>query len=180
MRQLSSKRSDSTCLPEGEDQNLANKFAKYFDDKIVRIRSAISHDSLQQTDRESDNMPQSQHTLASFPLCTISEVEDILRKSSTKTCTLDPIPTDLIKLCSKSVAPIIATACNFSFTEGTVPKALKQSIIRPRIKKSDADPEESTDRDSTVVGGGPHTGTAADPDQTCLEMFSKITAKFEP
>ena len=142
MRQLSSKRSDSTCLPEGEDQNLANKFAKYFDDKIVRIRSAISHDSVQQTDRESDNMPQSQHTLASFPLCTISEVEDILRKSSTKTCTLDPIPTDLIKLCSKSVAPIIAATCNFSFTEGTVPKALKQSIIRPRIKKSDADPEE--------------------------------------
>uniref|UniRef100_A0A8C9WRN8 Reverse transcriptase domain-containing protein n=1 Tax=Scleropages formosus TaxID=113540 RepID=A0A8C9WRN8_SCLFO len=55
------------------------------------------------------------------------------------TCPLDPIPTKLLKAAVSVFAEPIANIINTSLLNGSVPKALKITVIRPLLKKSDLD-----------------------------------------
>ena len=60
----------------------------------------------------------------------------IFNKSSpSKSCSLDPIPTSLLKECVNELSPIIARIVNLSLETGTFPSLYKKAIVRPLIKK---------------------------------------------
>src|SRR4029434_7682188 len=63
-----------------------------------------------------------------------SHVEVILRKMKSCTCTLDPIPTDLLKSHIPTLSPFITKVVNLSLQSGYVPPALKVAVIRPLLK----------------------------------------------
>ena len=70
---------------------------------------------------------------------TPGDVENIIKNFPSKTCSLDSIPTWLVKDNLHTLLPILTKVVNSSLTSGTFPDTLKQSIITPVLKKSSLD-----------------------------------------
>ena len=68
------------------------------------------------------------------------EVPELIRKAPSKSYSLDPIPTCLLKLCLTDFLPCITNIINKSLYFGKIPQAFKQAIVTPILKKEEADP----------------------------------------
>ena len=64
--------------------------------------------------------------LTVFTHVTQDEIANIISKSPTKSCLLDPLPTFLIKECIDILLPSITKLINFSLSEGLVPDGFKK------------------------------------------------------
>ena len=66
----------------------------------------------------------------------------MIRKSPSKQCPLDPMPTWLLKNVCEYIAPIIASMCNASILQNRFPAHQKSAIVRPLLKKSNLNPTD--------------------------------------
>ena len=66
----------------------------------------------------------------SFRLLSDEEVSVIVRKSPTKTCEADPIPTTLLKDILPNIVPLLREIVNKSLQTGTFPDDLKVALVR--------------------------------------------------
>ena len=62
-----------------------------------------------------------------------------MKKSPNKSCSLDPIPTWLLKNCLDPLLPLITKIINQSLAEGDVPRAFKVAHVTPLLKKAGLD-----------------------------------------
>ncbi|XP_068597914.1 uncharacterized protein [Brachionichthys hirsutus] len=87
--------------------------------------------------------PFSSSTQQLFHFTAISSVQltQFLTGIKTPTCSLDPIPSPLIKTCLPIISPLITRIINSSITSGSVPQSLKLAAITPILKKPGLDPE---------------------------------------
>ena len=60
----------------------------------------------------------------------------LVKKSTTKSCTLDPKPTSLLKDHLDEFIPILMDILNTSLQSGTFPDDLKNASVRPLLKKA--------------------------------------------
>ena len=70
------------------------------------------------------------------------EIVRIVGTMSNATCTLDPMPTHLVKQHLDVLAPLITAVVNSSLRSGCVPAKLKEALVRPRLKKNGLDPTD--------------------------------------
>ena len=133
-----------TALPtHSNSSTLWVDFADYFGNKIAKIRENLQSTVL------SDQTPSSGAACEpSVPLLTdlVSVSEDDLRKfiqsSNSKSCSLDPIPTSLLKSALDCLLPILCKVVNLSFLHKTMPGVLKSASVTPLLKKETLDPED--------------------------------------
>lgn len=120
-------------LPNSESlSNLASSFLEFFDDKISKLCSSIpSQFNNVLFSPPAVDVP----VFSRFDLCTESEIRKLILCSSSATCSLDVIPTKLIKSCLDALAPPITRLVNLSLTEGIFPESFKHAIVSPLIKK---------------------------------------------
>ena len=119
------------------EMDLANKFAVFFfKTKIEKITDPFPDDTVvtQTTDQSK----------VSGALSTFKEInkEDIIRlveKCPNKQCTLDPIPTLLLKSAIDVIAPTICLIVNSSLQSGYMLNLHKRAIVTPLIKKANSD-----------------------------------------
>ena len=78
-------------------------------------------------------------SMHNFYLLTSGDVEKIIKNFPSKICSLDSIPTWLVKDSLHALLPILIKVVNNSLGSGTFPDTLKQSIITPVLKKSSLD-----------------------------------------
>lgn len=71
----------------------------------------------------------------------MSELSKLITAGNSKSCTLDPIPTSLLKQVLPVVLPSIQTIVNKSLTSKTMPFELKQAVVKPLLKKSTLESE---------------------------------------
>ena len=71
------------------------------------------------------------HTFGQF-LCLINSLPN-------KQCSLDPIPTWLLKKAAPNLAPFLVKLFNKSFSDGMFPQSFKTSYITPILKKPNLD-----------------------------------------
>ncbi|KAE8285585.1 hypothetical protein D5F01_LYC15250 [Larimichthys crocea] len=83
-----------------------------------------------------------QPILSTFQLPEPSEISDLITKSKSSTCQLDPLPTTLVKSCLPSLLPIISAIINSSLSTGTVPPPFKVAAVTPILKKPGSDPSD--------------------------------------
>jgi Reverse transcriptase (RNA-dependent DNA polymerase) len=81
-------------------------------------------------------------TFPGFSPCTEADVRRIVMRSPTKSCTLDPIPTFMLKESLDALLPFLTAMCNASLLEGNLPPSQKHAIVTPLLKKSSLDPAE--------------------------------------
>ena len=93
----------SKSLPsDTSDDELANRFSHFFIDKIQGIKRNLVHsDELDFSRFGSDKCDSS---LSDFSLISEETVYDINMKSPSSACSLDPIPTWLLKMCQRTFA----------------------------------------------------------------------------
>ena len=74
-------------------------------------------------------------SLKNFQTLSEEEVQKVISKSKTKSCSVDPIPTWLLKKCASEIIPCITTIINSSVTSGIMPTKYKSAVITPLLKK---------------------------------------------
>ena len=127
---------EKTCAmpPDRSDADLVMDFSNYFIDKINNIRSTIPPSHSNPISRTVSSI------LHSFQDASQDEIKRIIMKAPTKHCSLDPMPTHLLKDCIDSLLPSITRVINQSLRSGVVPSDFKKAIVKPLIKKPSLDP----------------------------------------
>ena len=123
----------STTTPE-----LCNRFATFFKTKVDDIRAKITPSV---RSLPICPYPTNGSTLSSFTEVAPAELLKILTKSRPTTCSLDPIPTPLLKSCSPTLVHFLTTLINKSLQSGEVPAPFKTAAVRPLLKKPNLDRE---------------------------------------
>jgi len=82
-------------------------------------------------------MPRSSFT--AFSELSVEQVRDLIMESPSKSCSMDPIPTPLLKKCADTLAPVITKIINLSLTTGVVPESFKVAKVTPILKKKTLD-----------------------------------------
>ena len=131
-----------TDLPSCDDSvSLAEDFKNFFASKVTNIRESI-------TDQQLSNEPQistatdgicSGPKLDKFEQVSMDDVEKMVKGMSNKFCGLDPIPTFLLKECINELSPLLRYIVNMSIEMSSFPSDLKKAVIKPTLKKDDAD-----------------------------------------
>ena len=129
-------RKNDTILPDddNDDVSLANRFGTFFVDKIKNIRNNFVPS--QQTSIKPNTAPS---CLSSFKSVSEGDVQKVIMASPTKSCSLDPWPTFLVKENLDILLPSITRLVNFSLTEGVFPDQFKYAVVTPLIKKTSLD-----------------------------------------
>ena len=111
--------------------SLASAFLTFFGDKIAKLQST----SQPLTRSPHDAPPAAPPLLTQFSMATTEEVKTAIMASSDATCSLDFIPTSLLKSCLDSLLQPITKLINICLLESTFPSCFKTAIIKPLIKK---------------------------------------------
>ena len=80
--------------------------------------------------------------LGQFKSLSLVEVKELLKKSKTKSCDMDPIPTSILKKCLETLGGQITSIINSSLSQSHFPSILKRSMVIPSIKKNSLNPNK--------------------------------------
>ena len=121
-------------------KEIVDSFSTFFTTKVQKIRDDLDH--LASTGDFIVTDPchlMTNHRLSTFKETTDAEIHRIIMRSASKSCSLDPIPTDLLKQHINPLAPIIARIVSKSMATGVVPVAFKKALVTPFLKKATLD-----------------------------------------
>jgi len=135
----------SQDLPKHKDSaKLSEDFKDFFAEKVSKIRRDINAEEDERpttedypSDDEED--PILNCSFDSFSTISDKDLKDLVSRMSNKFCCLDPIPTFLLKKCIDELSPILLHILNTSVTTGTFPTKMKKAVIKPTLKKENAD-----------------------------------------
>jgi hypothetical protein len=129
-------------LPSNESlEELLQKFSDFFKSKISKIR--LSLDSTPVDMSVFPLIPEfhpSSHLMSLQPLSE-QEVIKLIKASPSKSCSLDPLPTFMLKEHVDLIAPAITSIINMSLSSAEVPLSMKMALVKPLLKKATLDPE---------------------------------------
>ena len=126
-------RTPKPSLPNNcPDHLLPEKFSKFFVEKISKIRETFVKD---QHKNEINSPLQCRANLGSLQPATPDEVRHIILSSSNASCSLDPIPTFLVKECSSILIKTITDIVNKSLSSGIFPDQFRTAHVTPLLKK---------------------------------------------
>ena len=111
----------------------AGAFSSYFDEKIHKICVNLDEQAANSVFGivEEAGTPTYSSNLVTFKMATEKEVSEVINKSATKTCALDPISTHV-----SSLIPVITKLVNLSMETGCVPSSFKKALVTPLLKKT--------------------------------------------
>ena len=112
---------------------LTAEFLKFFSEKVESVRSATGGH------RPPEILFAAVASLSNFRACTEDEARAIIMRLPSKSCSLDPIPTTILKECIDDLLPFLTEMCNASLLEGHLPVSQRHAIITPLIKESNLD-----------------------------------------
>ena len=122
-----------TPLPESPSlQQLTNDFGDFFCQKIELIRNSFG-DTIQLDEIDSSTTQPTK--LSEFQLVTEDDIKKIILLAPTKSCDIDPLPTQLLKECLEELCPVITKIINLSLSMGIFPDQFKSAILTPLLKK---------------------------------------------
>ena len=112
-------RNQDLHLPPGfTDKELAECFNNFFISKIAKIRDSLTANQVQPLP-----LPVLHQSVVpcmnSFRMLSEDKISVIVRKSPTKTCEADPIPTSLLKDILQNIVPLLKEIVNKSLQTGT-------------------------------------------------------------
>ena len=117
---------------------MADAFATFFHEKVSNIRTSLA--TADDLTPLPPDIPTSV-TFCDFTPVTEEEVEKLIRRSPTKSCCLDVLPTWLLKDTDvlQALLPHITEYINASLSSGCVPDCHKTAVITPLLKKEGLD-----------------------------------------
>ncbi len=119
-------------------------YSNFLNSEIDSIHHELLNSVLMSSDYENghNHICWSASNLSNFELPSHDYITKQIMKSKTSTCSLDPLPTVLVKSCNHSVSSIITAIVCSSLSSATVPSSLKTASITPLLKKTGVDPND--------------------------------------
>jgi hypothetical protein len=114
--------------------DIPNAFACFMHDKIANIRRELDSRSVPVT-----YDPFHGTSLTCFAPVSEDFVRKLISQSQSKSCSLDPVPTSLLKSCLDDLTPVITRVINHSLLTGSVPPCFKHALVTPLLKKTSLD-----------------------------------------
>ena len=132
-------------LPDYHDPaELANTFNNFFIHKIEKIRDVLSTVNLVNIDVNKyfgvGGPVCAQSTLSKFRRVSPQELMKIIRSRKIKTSAFDSIPAQLLSSSLDQIIPALTELVNISLSTASM-HGLKDSIVKPLLKKHGLDPE---------------------------------------
>ena len=124
-----------------ELQQLCDKFAKFFINKIISLKHSVALTLSTINIFHAPDPIYLGEPLDSVTDVTADEVLKLISSMPSKSSSVDFIPTSLIKLCPLVFSEIIATLANLSFSQGIFPAKFKEASVVPLLKKPSLDPD---------------------------------------
>ena len=135
-------RSRRSALPSGSSlTDTAEQLGQFFQEKVAKIAIDLQHAAYTDPTTDVHGNPPLMSTWTFFNLTSPEEVMGIIKNSPNKSCSLDPLPTSLLKSCTTDLAPAISNIINASLRTGTFPTAFKHALVTPLLKKPSLDAE---------------------------------------
>ena len=129
-------RTKKSSLPNNiPTSDMPDTFCQFFNNKIEQIRNDIDTQSADPPVFE----PFTGSKFCDFEPVTEASMLELILKTASKSCKLDPIPTSLTKQYLDALVPVITKIINTSLTTGIVPDCFKSAIVKPLLKKSGLD-----------------------------------------
>lgn len=115
------------------------EYGKFFVQKVFYIRNRLGniHSSCEHEMSISDVAPSVQY-ICEFDKLTENEVKSKIQQSSLRSCLFDPMPSWLVNQCDVLLL-VLTTLINTSFQSGEFPKAWKEALVLPLLKKPGLD-----------------------------------------
>ena len=114
--------------------DLPGLFSTFFGDKIIKLRLDLDSQpvctSCLPLTNPADGVP-----LCTFKPVSESVVKNLILKSATKTCQLDPVPTPLLVECLNTLLPSLTALVNSSLSSGIFPEVFKTALVTQLLKK---------------------------------------------
>jgi hypothetical protein len=143
INQLTGKKIDPIYPRHGESQQISENMSNFFIKKVEKIRDEIA------IVKKNSDIPNMYHAVSNTPQLTAfrsfseKELKDIISEMKTKSCSLDPIPTWLVKSCFEELKHILLYITDRSFSvDNTFPSLCKHATVTPVIKEVDGDTED--------------------------------------
>ena len=114
----------------------AQGLLEYFTKKIADIRKSTG------ASPPTTRLPHSRVILDSFKLFTVDEVREVILSTKSKSCSLDPIPTAVLKEFLTELLPFVTEMCNRSLQLGRLPLSQRHAIVKPILKKEGLDQDD--------------------------------------
>ena len=134
MNEIANKQSSVSYPKANSNTELADRFATYFKEKIDRISSNLDSIPVASAPMSSEHDLSSGYT--EFQPLSPEQLKKYILASPSKSCSLDPLPTPLLKECLDECLPLLLNIVNTSLEKGYMPRALKRAIITPVPKKA--------------------------------------------
>ena len=119
------------------DNDLANKFADFFTEKITSLRNSL--DSSSSTLVHPDDSSHASCSLSHFKNVTEAQVSSLITGSAVKSWSLDPAPAVVLKECWSVLLPVMTRIVNLSITTAVMPDCFKLAMLNPLLKKMGLD-----------------------------------------
>ena len=135
VKSLTGNQSQNPLQPHTSSKELADSFAEFFTQKIVKIRDHI--DSIPSEISADIYLNDTQPNVLFDEFSTLSEddVAKLISHLSNATSRDDPLPTKFIKLCLNYLLPVITKIINLSLQSGVFPEDWKCALVLPCLKK---------------------------------------------
>ena len=111
----------------------AQQLLEFFEGKIEGIRQSTGGSPVL------SSLPDATSSFMDLQVFSMDEVKAVIMKAPAKSCSLDPIPTSVLKQFLPELLPFLTDMCNASLSQGYLPVNQRHAIISPRIKKVGAD-----------------------------------------
>ena len=139
MNELLHRRRDIVLPSYDSNKDMANQFSSFFLNKIEKIRADLDAiQVLSPLNNSNDNNTLLPESFLDFASVSDEIVSKIIRNSPVKSCSLDPLPTHVLKH-TKHLVTFITNIVNKSIITGTFPSSFKRALVSPLIKKSTLD-----------------------------------------
>ena len=133
---LNSLQRKDRVIPPSTSNISAETLSGFFQDKVRAVRDDTS------TADEPTFTKLTDASFIAFQPCSTQEVRKFLIWSPPKSCSLDPLPTFILREFLDELLPFICIMCNVSLQHGLLPESQKAAIVTPILKKHDLDPED--------------------------------------
>ena len=142
VERLLHQKGDAKLPSSTSESELATRFNDYFISKISIIRQNLDACAPTVSRPSSMNMNlQTSSSLECFSLASEEEIFKLISSSPSKSCSLDPIPTWMLKEHISTLLPVITNIVNCSLQTATFPDDFKNAQVIPLLKKPSLDPE---------------------------------------
>ena len=118
---------------------MAETFADFFTDKIAKIRETFEAEQDGYVEHASDDT----HSVPTIlSPTTDSELRKVILGGNSKSCQLDPLPTQLLKSSLDTLLPVLVKIVNTSLSSAFIPTSLKSATVTPLLKKPSLNQED--------------------------------------